>query len=260
LPERVRPDNYVIVQMPRLERPLRENRGVMIDPSAARTFWKALMDNASALISDAHALLELGSFGRARSLTVLAQEELGKALWIYESFEQSWSTGSEKAREVPRLSADGRRHTVKYMEAFVFGQELAAFWGDYNSYEFPKDQSQEGWKAHFATKRREAEAAGKRANNEKMAGFYVDMDRPGDTVLSPADVSSGTIAEDLQTAAKVVEMLLIKDHSRMKLEATTPYDSTHELQHRLLPISHPEDWAAASQEFKDGNYLKGSAD
>lgn len=47
-------------------------------------------------------------------------------------------------------------------------------------------------------------------------------------------------------------MLLIKDHSRMKLEAATPYDSTHQQQqHGLLPISHPEDWAAASQEFRD---------
>lgn len=52
-------------------------------------------------------------------------------------------------------------------------------------------------------------------------------------------------------------MLLIKDHSRMKLEADTPYDSTHAQQHRLLPISHPEDWAAASQEFRDGDFFKG---
>lgn len=66
----------------------------------------------------------------------------------------------------------------------------------------------------------------------------------------------GTIDADLHTAAQVVEMLLIKDHSRMKLEATTPYDSTHEQQHRLLPISHPEDWATASQEFRDGDYFK----
>ena len=47
----------------------------------ARKFWKALVDNASALISDAHLLLAAESYGRARSLTVLAQEELGKALW-----------------------------------------------------------------------------------------------------------------------------------------------------------------------------------
>ncbi|MEV6909318.1 AbiV family abortive infection protein [Amycolatopsis sp. NPDC051071] len=39
---------------------------------------KALMDNASALVADAHTLLAAGSYGRARSLRVLAQEELGK--------------------------------------------------------------------------------------------------------------------------------------------------------------------------------------
>ena len=45
-------------------------------------------------------------------------------------------------------------------------------------------------------------------------------------------------------------MLLIRDHSRMKMEAVTPYDSTHDQQFRLLPISHPEDWTAASDAFK----------
>ena len=226
-------------------------------PKTARRFWKALMVNASGLIADAHALLERGSYGRARSLTVLAQEELGKALWIYETFEQDWSTGASEAQAVARLTGDGRRHAVKYMEAFVFGQELAAFWGDYEAYELPEDQSQEGWTAHLAKKKSEAEAAGKKANSEKMTGFYVDLEGEGGAVLSPADVSAGTIDADLQTAAQVVEMLLIKDHSRMKHEATTPYDSAHEQQHRLLPISHPEDWAAASQEFRDGDYLKG---
>jgi len=225
-------------------------------PSTARTFWKALMDNASSLISDAHALLARGSYGRARSLAVLAQEELGKALWIYETFEQSWTTGAEDALEVTRLKPDGRRHAVKYMESFIFGQELAAFWGDYSSYEYPDDDSQEGWDAFFEKKKSEAEAAGKRANEEKMAGFYVDLDDAGEAVLSPTDITAGTIAEDLRVAAQVVEMLLIKDHSRMKLDAVTPYDSTHEQQHRLLPISHPEDWSAASQEFKRGDHLR----
>ncbi|GAA2643373.1 hypothetical protein [Streptomyces vastus] len=63
-------------------------------------------------------------------------------------------------------------------------------------------------------------------------------------------------AGDLQAAAQVVEMLLIKDHSRMKFYATTPYDGTHEQQHKLLPISHPEDWEVASGEFKRGDYWK----
>lgn len=215
------------------------------------------MDNASGLIADAHALFERGSFGRAQSLTVLAQEELGKALWIYETFEQSWSAGADEALEVPRFASDGRRHAVKYMEAFVFGQELASFWGDYESFELPEDESPEGWDVYFAKRKRDAESAGKRANEVKMAGFYVDLDPSGERVLSPADITTGTIADNLQTAAQVIEMLLIKDHSRMKHEARTPYDSTHEQQHRLLPISHPEDWAGASQEFKEGDYLNG---
>lgn len=227
-------------------------------PSTARAFWKALMDNATGLVTDAHALLESESFGRARSLTVLAQEELGKALWIYETFEGSWSTGAEAPMEVAKLKTHGRHHASKYMEAFVFGQELGAFWGDYDSLESPEEDSQEGWEAFFAKRKSKATAAGKRANDEKMAGLYVDMDGTGETVLSPTDITPGTIAEDLRTAAQVIEMLLIKDHSRMKFSAARPYDSTHEQQHRLLPISHPEDWATASEEFKRGEYWKDS--
>ena len=223
-----------------------------MNPVTARMFWKALVDNASGLISDAHALLERGSYGRARSLTVLAQEELGKALWIYETFERSWSAGTQDTRQVPKLTTDGRRHAVKYMESYVFGQRLAEFWGDYSSHEHPEDDSQAGWEAHFKKQRRVAEAAGKRANEEKMAGFYVDLGE-GDVVSSPADITVGTIGEDLRVAAQVVEMLLIKDHSRMKFDAVTPYDSTHNQQYRLLPISHSEDWSAASAEFRSGD-------
>ncbi|HZM75771.1 MAG TPA: hypothetical protein VFC19_08600 [Candidatus Limnocylindrales bacterium] len=44
----------------------------------------------------------------------------------------------------------------------------------------------------------------------------------------------------------MIEMLLITDHSRMKFDAITAYDSTHQQQRRLLPISHPEDFQAAA--------------
>lgn len=89
-----------------------------------------------------------------------------------------------------------------------------------------------------------------------MRGFYADVDKDTGEVLSPASIDAGTIAEDLQAAAQVIEMLLIKDHSRMKFDAMTPYDATHEQQHRLLPIAHPEDWATASEEFKSGSYFR----
>uniref|UniRef100_UPI003D703ABB AbiV family abortive infection protein n=1 Tax=Micrococcus luteus TaxID=1270 RepID=UPI003D703ABB len=158
-----------------------------------------------------------------------------------------------------RLTADGRKHAVKYMEAFVFGQELSAFWGDYETlYEGapPLDGSREDWTAWFKAQRTEAAAAGKQANEDKMRGFYVDLQPKDDLLLTPGDIGSGTIADDLQTAAQVVEMLLIKDHSRMKLDARTPYDSTHAQQHRLLSISHPEDWHSASEEFRRGDYMQ----
>lgn len=156
------------------------------------------------------------------------------------------------------MQTDGRRHAVKYMEASVFGRELAAFWGDYGDYEYPEDESQEGWDTFFAWKRSEATAS-RQAGQRREDGRV--LLRPGrgrrDRPL-PGYIDTEAISEDLQTAAQVVEMLLIEDHSRMKLEASTPHDSTREQQHRLLSISHPEDWAAASQEFRDGDYLKGT--
>jgi hypothetical protein len=42
-------------------------------------------------------------------------------------------------------------------------------------------------------------------------------------------------------------MLLIKDHSPMRLEATRPYDNTHKQQHLFLPVSHPEERNPASE-------------
>lgn len=219
-----------------------------MNPSEARSFWKALMDNASALISDAHVLLGAGSYGRARSLTVLAQEELGKALWIYAAFEKAWSEGDESPRAVDALKQHGRSHAKKYLEAVVFEDELSSFWGDYSAV---RDEKRDGetWEQLWERQRAEAEAAATEANLSKQRGFYVDRDSSG-ALLSPTSIEPGNIADLLQTAAQVVEMLLIRDHSRMKLEAVTPYDSTHDQQFRLLPISHPEDWTAASEEFK----------
>lgn len=235
---------------------------MMLHPVKARAFWKALMDNATNLITDAQLLLEHESFGRSRSLTVLAQEELGKALWLYEAFNGAWSDGDETPVTVERLSTDGRKHATKYMQAFVFGQELSAFWGNYETlYEdAPLHGTQEDWDAWFATREAEAKAAGMQANDEKMRGFYVDLEQDTGQVLTPGDIDAGSIAADLQTAAQVVEMLLIKDHSRMKLHSSTPYDSTHDQQHRLLSISHPEDWHSATEEFRRGDYLQAVSD
>ncbi|MFE2829387.1 AbiV family abortive infection protein [Streptomyces sp. NPDC059271] len=94
-----------------------------LSPGQARLFWKALVDNASALITDARILLNASSYGRAYSLTVLAQEELGKALWIYDVFQMDWSSGADQPRTVDALAQHGRSHTKKYLEAVVFGDD-----------------------------------------------------------------------------------------------------------------------------------------
>lgn len=225
---------------------------VEMHPREARQFWKALMDNASALIADADLLLQAESFGRAKSLCVLAQEELGKALWIYDVFSSAWSNGSETPRAVEALSRDGLRHQKKYLESIVYGDELAMFWGDYSSFRNLGDD-EASWKAEFTRRQTAAAAAAKEANLAKQRGFYVDRD-PDGTIHTPAEAASLTIADELQTAAQVIEMLLISDHTRMK-SAPTPYDSTHEQQFRLLPTAHPEEWAAAlrSRRADDGD-------
>lgn len=217
---------------------------VEMSPEQAREFWKALVDNASALIADAHTLLAAGSYGRARSLTVLAQEELGKALWIYDVFHNAWSQGDETPRRVDALATHGRSHTQKYLQAVVFGDELAEFWGDYRRVRATGSEAV-SWDEAHEQRQAEATTAASEANLAKQRGFYVDRDDDG-KVSSPTAIEPGTTADDLQTAAQVIEMLLIQDHSRMKFDAVTPYDSTHPQQIRLLPVSHPEDWAAAS--------------
>lgn len=214
-----------------------------MSPGQAREFWKALMDNASSLITDARTLLHARSYGRAHSLTVLAQEELGKALWIYEAFQEDWIRGTHQPKTVNALAQDGKSHMRKYLEAVVFGDELAEFWGEYSAVP-ATGGSYEEWEKARKELLEEAETAARRANLAKQRGFYVDQDED-DTILSPTAIPAGTTADDLQAAARVIEMLLINDHTRMK-SAAAPYDSTHDQQIRLMPVAHPEEWAAAT--------------
>jgi AbiV family abortive infection protein len=139
---------------------------VEMSPGQARAFWKALMDNASSLIADAHTLLSVRSYGRARSLTVLAQEELGKALWIYDTFQADWSRGGEAPRVVDSLTQHGRNHTKKYLEAVVFGDELAEFWGDYSALP-ASGTGYEAWEQAHKKRQAEAEAAARERHTRR---------------------------------------------------------------------------------------------
>ncbi len=132
--------------------------------------------------------------------------------------------------------------------------ELAAFCGDYSPFVSEPDgetteQMMARLRARAESREVQAERSAREANSAKQNGFYVDRDEHGQ-VLSPSEIGAGTVEAALQLAAQVIEMLLIRDHTRMKREAVTAYDSTHAQQLRLLPISHPEDWAAASEESR----------
>lgn len=217
----------------------------------ARDMWRALTESATDLIRDAHILLEVGSIGRARSLAVLAQEELGKALWLYDHFEVAWSTGDETPRDVPQLEKHGRSHVAKYMSALEFGNGLPEFWGDYSKWAHI-GQTEAEWADRVERRRAETEAAAREANTAKQRGFYVDLDDTSGDVRMPSAVDDRSIVDDLRTVAQVIEMLLISDHTRIKHVAGAPYDTTLALQRQLLPLSHPDEWASAPDSFRNG--------
>ncbi|MET9053429.1 AbiV family abortive infection protein [Streptomyces bacillaris] len=141
------------------------------------------------------------------------------------------------------LAQHRRSHAGKHLQAVIFGDDLAEFWGDCTAVP-AMGSSYEEWEQAHKARQQEAEAAARTVNLAKQRGLYVDRYEK-DTVLSLTRISAGTTGADLQTAARVVELLLINDHVRMML-AATPYDGTYEQQFRLLPVAHPEDWAAAT--------------
>ncbi|MFD4798995.1 AbiV family abortive infection protein [Streptomyces anulatus] len=105
---------------------------------------------------------------RAYSLTVLAQEELGKALWIRDAFQLYWSSGADQPRAVNALAQHGRSHAEKYLEAVIFGGDLAEFWGDCTAVRATGSNCEEWEQAHKA-RQQEAEAAARTVNLAKQS-------------------------------------------------------------------------------------------
>jgi AbiV family abortive infection protein len=209
-----------------------------IPAALARDYWRALLGNATSLIEDAALLLDQ-SPARARSLLILAQEELGKAQRLYDLASHAWSSQAATVDLPPSFTEMERWHNPKIVASLEQAAELPAFWGDYSSLAaMPSlDATAEEWDAHIA----EVEAGHRKSahaiNLQKQAGFYVDRD--GDSIRSPQEVEVPTIVEEVMRTAGVAEMMLISDHTRMQ-DDDGPYDPTHDLQQRLLPFSHPE--------------------
>ncbi|MBP3977857.1 AbiV family abortive infection protein [Microbacterium sp. BLY] len=217
---------------------------MILTPATARAYWRALLDNATRLIADANLLLAAASIGRARALTVLAEEELGKATTVYDTFSRAWSKRSLEGVELAQGSA--RDHLAKYAAAYEFGRDLDTFWGD----DYPEGPEDDDWARWHAERQAEARAAAKVANQEKQRGFYVDLG--AGEISTPAQFDRDRVEEHLVTAAQVIEMMLIRDHSRMKFESPDHYDSTHDMQWRVMPVSHGLDYAAFVESAAEG--------
>ena len=87
-------------------------------------------------------------------------------------------------------------------------------------------------------------------NLQKQAGFYVD--RVSQTITAPVDAEVGDMRLALIRAAQVAEMLLISDHTRTQYLPAERQDSTMDLQMRVMPYSHPDEFFEASDKSDDG--------
>lgn len=213
-----------------------------ITAEEARGWWRALMENACALIEDADVLAENESYGRARSLVVLGMEELSKALRLYLMARSEWSKplglygrSPEPAGpvQVPDLLGTTRRpHAEKLKIAEQFASGLDGFWDPSrrDEYYFPDDI------AAF-------ESSAKQRNLDKQAGFYVD--RVSGIISSPLSVEGDEVRALIRHAAEVLEMHLIEDHTRQQNSPDPKrIDSSQGLHWQILPIAHPEEVAA----------------
>ncbi len=209
-----------------------------LNSASSRAYWRELMANAVALVSDAHLLLSNGSAGRARSLLILAQEELARATALYSTAMAAWEgrkatvelatrpdpADQTGARTKPHLTSS-KNHQDKIAHSDHYGRYLGPFWGDYAMPIPGRDPVQ--------------------VDREKQAGFYVAAaPGPGGKFASPRDIDGTPLAAELERVAGVVEMALIRDHTRrQELGTEADADSVQDLHLAVLPYAHPELWA-----------------
>jgi len=174
-------------------------------PTAARAFWLALVDNAARILVEADALFPSP---RAQSLVVLAQEEVGKAVWVYETFWSAWSYGDETPLEVAELRKQGRLHLAKLMKATDFHTALIEVPGNLEpvEVELVKEHAPELLVAYSTRLAHED-------NQAKQKGFYVDLEEDGSFTV-PHEIDRPFLRSQIWWAADMVKWLLDEDHLR----------------------------------------------
>lgn len=178
-----------------------------VEPSKARAFWFALVDNAARLVVDADIL------GAASPRAVAGSPRTGGA-WqgagVAQSFWVSWSSGDEAPLDVPYLHDFGAKHRHKLMQSThhvdgdaEFVSELRLFRSRAEVDLRPgTDASDPHQYVDYLESLADAD------NQAKQRGFYVDMAEDG-ALLVPHEIDRSCLADDIWRAADAVKSTLV---------------------------------------------------
>ena len=176
----------------------------LLEPSKAREFWFALVENAARLVVDADTLGPASP--RAQSLVILALEEVGKAQWVARI---SWPSGDEAPHEVPYLDEFGASHRQKLIQATHYIDGAAEFVSELRLFRGRAEvdlrpgtgASEPSQYVEYLDNLAEA------SNKAKQRGFYVDLGADG-ALLVPHEVDRPRLADDIWGAAETVKSML----------------------------------------------------
>ncbi|SFC74470.1 abortive infection protein, AbiV family [Nocardioides terrae] len=168
----------------------------------------ALLANADRLLNAALAVLDLGSFGLARSLAILGMEESGKAIAIHERrVEMAYAPEGEPfvTKQLNHLWASHPKK-LRLVHSFLVDEP---YWFD------TIEPDRDGTAAYLGTIERWTE----RHNTLKQQGFYVDLDDNGDAV-APQDVAEEeSLADVVRHVHQIGWQLRLGEHIEAKQQA-----------------------------------------
>ncbi|MGV8912134.1 MAG: AbiV family abortive infection protein [Rhodoglobus sp.] len=203
----------------------------MMKPTAARAFWFALLQNAALTIVDANALYPSP---RAQSLVVIAQEEVGKAVWVQKAFRPAWGSGDEMPREIPELvrkrKGKALNHLAKLNEAFDFWTALIEdpVGGGAVEIEIVRELDPEFLATYF-------DRLASEDNEAKKRGFYVDA-LPDGSFMAPHKLDRPLLRAQIWNAADMAKWCLDEDQLFASLAKRPPFPPTSEIEALLEPV------------------------
>lgn len=181
------------------------------------------MDNAARLVVEADTLFPSP---RAQSLIVLAEEEVGKAVWVSKAFWSAWGEGDETPLEVPELREHGRRHVPKLVQAIDFWTaaiDVPDSTGPVDV-ELVREHAPELLVGYLK--------GGAHADDQaKQKGFYVDLEDDG-TFSVPHEIERPHLRSHIWEVADMVQWL-ITDDGFMGSVAGRPAPPTREVEAML---------------------------